>query len=98
MDTVAPKIYRPNFKEGSNLDTYDSISLHISDDLSGIKEYNAYLNGKWILMEYDFKTKTLVHFFSDGIYDEEKNELKVVVSDKMGNSAIFETHFFKTKT
>ena len=98
VDTVAPKIYRPNFKEGANLDTYDSISLHISDDLSGIKEYNAYLNGKWILMEYDFKTKTLVHFFSDGIYDEEKNELKVVVSDKMGNSAIFETHFFKTKT
>lgn len=98
VDTVAPKIYRPNFKEGANLDTYDSISLHISDDLSGIKEYNAYLNGKWILMEYDFKTKTLVHFFSDGIYDKEKNELKVVVSDKMGNSAIFETHFFKTKT
>ena len=98
VDTIAPKIYRPNFKEGANLDTYDSISLHISDDLSGIKEYNAYLNGKWILMEYDFKTKTLVHFFSDGIYDEEKNELKVVVSDKMGNSAIFETHFFKTKT
>jgi len=98
VDTVAPKIYRPNFKEGANLDSYDSISLHISDDLSGIKEYNAYLNGKWILMEYDFKTKTLVHFFSDGIYDEEKNELKVVVSDKMGNSAIFETHFFKTKT
>lgn len=98
VDTIAPKIYRPNFKEGANLDTYDSISLHISDDLSGIKEYNAYLNGKWILMEYDFKTKTLVHFFSDAVYDEEKNELKVVVSDKMGNSAIFETHFFKTKT
>ena len=98
VDTIAPRIYRPNFAEGANLDKYDSISIHISDDLSGIKEYNAYLNGKWILMEYDYKTKTLVHFFSDAVYDAEKNELKVVVSDKMGNSAIFETHFFKTKT
>ncbi|KGO89514.1 M23 family metallopeptidase [Flavobacterium suncheonense] len=98
VDTIAPRIYRPNFAEGANLDKYDSISIHISDDLSGIKEYNAYLNGKWILMEYDYKTKTLVHFFNDAVYDAEKNELKVVVSDKMGNSAIFETHFFKTKT
>ncbi|WP_313804614.1 M23 family metallopeptidase [Flavobacterium sp.] len=98
IDTIAPKIYRPNFTEGDNLDEKDSISIHISDDFSGIKEYNAYLNGKWILMDYDYKTKRLVHFFSDAVFDDKKNELKVVVSDKMGNSTIFETHFFKTKT
>ncbi|ESU22814.1 secreted M23/M37 family peptidase [Flavobacterium enshiense DK69] len=97
-DTVAPKIYRPSFSEGSNLNNSDSISVRINDDLSGIKEYNGYLNGKWILMDYDFKTKSLTHYFSDAVYDEGENELKVVVSDKMGNSTIFETHFFKTKT
>lgn len=96
-DTIAPKIYRPNFSEGSSLDKADTLSIHISDDLSGIKEYNAYLNGKWILMDYDYKTKSLTHYFSEAVYDEGKNELKVVVSDKMGNSTIFETHFFKTK-
>ncbi|CAM3662023.1 secreted M23/M37 family peptidase [Flavobacterium saliperosum S13] len=96
-DTVAPKIYRPNFSEGSSLDKADSLSIHMRDELSGIKEYNGYLNGKWILMEYDFKTKSLTHYFSEAVYDEGKNELKVVVSDKMGNSTIFETHFFKTK-
>jgi hypothetical protein len=47
-------------------------------------------------MEYDFKTKALTHYFSDAVYEEGKNELKVVVSDKMGNTTIFETHFFKT--
>ena len=96
-DTVAPKIYRPNFAEGANLDQADSLSIHISDELSGIKEYNAYLNGKWVLADYDYKTKSLTHFFSEAVYEEGKNELKVVVSDKMGNSTIFETHFFKTK-
>lgn len=96
-DTVAPKIYRPNFSVGSSLDKADSLSIHISDELSGIKEYNGYLNGKWILMEYDYKTKSLTHYFGEAVYEEGKNELKVVVSDKMGNSTIFETHFFKTK-
>lgn len=96
-DTIAPKIYRPNFSEGSSLDKSDTLSVHISDELSGIKEYNAYLNGKWILMDYDYKIKLLTHHFSDAVYEEGKNELKVVVSDKMGNSTIFETHFFKTK-
>ncbi|ESU26964.1 secreted M23/M37 family peptidase [Flavobacterium limnosediminis JC2902] len=96
-DTIAPKIYRPSFTEGGNLDKSDSLSVRISDDLSGIKEYSGYINGKWILMEYDFKTKALTHFFSDAVYEEGKNELKVVVSDKMGNSTIFETHFFKTQ-
>ncbi|HSD13010.1 MAG TPA: M23 family metallopeptidase [Flavobacterium sp.] len=97
-DTIAPKIYRPSFTEGADLEKRDSISVRINDDLSGIKEYNGYINGKWILMDYDFKTKSLTHYFSDAIYEEGKNELKVVVSDKMGNSTIFETHFFKTKT
>lgn len=96
-DTIAPKIYRPNFSEGSSLDMSDTLSVHISDELSGIKEYNAYLNGKWILMDYDYKIKLLTHHFNDAVYEEGKNELKVVVSDKMGNSTIFETHFFKTK-
>lgn len=96
-DTIAPKIYRPNFSEGGSLDKADSLSIHISDDLSGIKEYNGYLNGKWFLMDYDYKTKSLTHYFSEAVYEEGKNELKVVVSDKMGNSTIFETHFFKTK-
>lgn len=96
-DTIAPKIYKPNFSENQNIDALDSLSIHISDELSGIKEYKGFLNGKWILMDYDYKTKSLTHYFSDAVYEEGKNELKVVVSDKMGNSTIFETHFFKTK-
>ena len=96
-DTIAPKIYGLNFKEGQNLEQYDSISIRTSDDLSGIKEYNGYLNGKWILLHYDYKTKSLVHYFSDAVYEEGKNDLKVVVVDKMGNSATFETHFYKSK-
>jgi hypothetical protein len=34
-----------------------TIQLSIADTLSGIKSYTGYLNGKWILFEYDNKTE-----------------------------------------
>jgi hypothetical protein len=55
------------------------------------------LNGKWILFEYDNKTKKIIHNFSDGIVAEGANELKINVMDIMGNSTIFETHFFRSQ-
>ena len=73
------------------------LKFTISDNLSGIKSYDGYLNGKWILLEYESKTKKLTHCFSDGIVDEGKNDLKVVVTDNVGNSTIFETQFFRSQ-
>ena len=69
----------------------------MSDDLSGIKEYKGYLNGKFILFEYEYKKRRLTHDFDDGIYVDGRNELKVIVTDNVGNSSIFETYFFKSK-
>lgn len=95
QDTIAPKIYAVNFSEGKNIDSYKTISIKISDDLSGIDSYKAYLNGNWILMDYDYKTNRLVHNLSDGIYVKGKNDFKLVVGDEMNNSAIFESFFYK---
>jgi hypothetical protein len=93
VDTIAPVIRIAKSIEGKRLDNQKLLQLSISDSLSGIKSYNGYLNGKWILMEYDNKTGLLTHDFSDGIVAEGDNELKVVVVDNVGNSSIFETHF-----
>ena len=71
--------------------------MKISDDLSGIATFDAWLNGKWILMHYDYKTRVIFHNFSDGIVDEGRNDLKVTVTDNVGNSTTFETHFFRTQ-
>lgn len=97
MDTVAPKITIANPIEGKWLSGQKTIQLTINDELSGIKSYNGYLNGKWILFEYDNKTKKITHNFSDGIVAEGANDLKVVVTDNVGNSTIFETRFFRSQ-
>jgi uncharacterized lipoprotein YehR (DUF1307 family) len=69
----------------------------ITDDLSGIKTYTGYLNGKWILFDYDYKTNKITHDFSDNVVIEGRNELKIVVTDNVGNSTIFESHFFRSQ-
>lgn len=94
-DTTPPKIYSPSFTEGKWLSTQDSFSLKMSDDLSGIATYDAWINGKWALLHYDYKTRIIFHNFSDGIVSEGRNDLKVVVTDNVGNSTTFETHFFR---
>lgn len=96
-DTIAPKVYNPNFKEGAELDANQkTIKISISDDLSGIKEYTAFLNEKWILMEYETKLNRLTHNLSDNMFSLGRNDFKIIVKDNMGNSTTFESYFIKT--
>ena len=97
LDTIGPIITIAKSIEGKWISEKSNIQLTISDGLSGIKSYNGYLNGNWVLFEYDNKTKKITHNFSDGIVAEGANELKIIVMDNMGNSTIFETHFFRSQ-
>lgn len=93
QDSIVPRIYNVNFIEGRNLTKQKTLSVSIADNLSGIDTYNAYLNGEWILMEYDYKTKKLIHDLSDNKFVSGRNDLKIIVTDNMQNSTTFETYF-----
>jgi GH15 family glucan-1,4-alpha-glucosidase len=94
-DTVAPTISPLNFKDGQWLSNFRFLKIKIDDALSGISNYRATINGKWILMEYDYKTNTLTYDFNDNTAIETKNNLKVIVTDNVGNSATFEALFYR---
>lgn len=95
QDITPPRIYNVNFIEGKTLTTQKTISVSVTDLHSDIDTYNGYLNGKWILMEYDYKTKKLTHNLEDEIYVEGRNDLKIVVTDNLQNSTTFESYFYK---
>ena len=95
QDTTPPRIYNVNFVEGKKLTDQKTISVSVTDLHSDIDTYNGYLNGKWILMEYDYKTKKLIHNLDDKIYVEGRNDLKIVVTDNLQNSTTFESYFFR---
>ncbi len=94
-DTIPPEIKPVNFQDKKWLSKYRYLKVKIKDKLSGISNYRATVNGKWILMEYDYKTGILTHDFNDNVVNETKNNLKVIVTDNVGNSTTFEATFFR---
>lgn len=94
-DTVPPTIRTKNFKEKQWLNNYKYLSVHISDDLSGVDTYSATLNGEWILMEYEPKRNTLTYNFDDRILDKRQCVLKVTVTDNVGNQNTLTTSFYR---
>ena len=94
-DTIGPIIKAQNFKNGSWLSKKGFLKVKILDVNSGVKNYRATINGNWILMEYDPKTNSITHDFSDGIVNTTENNLKVIVTDNVGNSSKFEATFYR---
>jgi hypothetical protein len=76
-DSIPPNIFRI-YCNASNA------RFRISDNLSGIKKYEATINGEWVLMKYDYKT---------GIIQSEKldktqpfkGDFELKVTDRSGN-------------
>jgi len=94
-DNVKPKITPVNFSNDKWISKEQFLKVKISDDQSGISNYRATINGKWILMEYEYKTDMLTYDFDDKVISETKNNLKLIVTDNVGNSSTFEATFFR---
>ena len=82
-DTTAPTVRTVNFSEGKPLKA-KTLRIKIGDNLAGVDTYNCYLNGKWVLAEYDGKTATLF-IDTTGKLHAGKNDLRVEVADGCGN-------------
>jgi len=92
-DTKDPTIVPVNFKDGQWISKNTTLKLKIDDKDTGINAYRATVNGKFILMEYDYKTDMLTHYFEDGVITDTENELIVIATDNVGNSTKFEATF-----
>jgi hypothetical protein len=43
--------------------TENTVRFKISDNLTGVNKINLYINGKWVLCEYDAKNSLVWHKF-----------------------------------
>jgi hypothetical protein len=96
LDTVPPTITPILFSETWN---QEMIRFKLSDNLEtagnarGIR-YDGYINGKWVLFEYDAKTRTITHYFDKNTGSGE-HLLRLEVLDDRDNKTIFEQKFLK---
>ena len=95
IDSENPEIRAINFKNKSWISNHKYLKVKINDKVSGIKNYRATLNERWILMEYDTKTQLLTYDFEDQTITETENNFKIIVTDNVGNSSTFESIFYR---
>ncbi len=95
IDDTPPTIKASRFS--ANMRGYSKMSFIIDDNLlvarnvAGL-QYKATVDGKWILMEYDYKNKLLFHRF-DGRVEPGKHQFRLEVTDALGNTSVFEKAF-----
>ena len=89
VDTILPRIRLIN-KSKTKL---RNLKFRISDNLSGIKTYNGYIDGKWVLFKYDVKYHLINCDLSNENIKKGKHELLLEVSDYSGNVARFKKDF-----
>ena len=92
---MSPEIKKINFKDQQWLSNYKYLKLKISDDFSGIKKIRGEINGRWILLEYDPKSKNLIYDFSDLNFKKPLHKLVILAEDKAGNKTVFKTEFYR---
>lgn len=83
-DIVPPVIKPVNISENKVISSQGNITLTLSDDFSGVNKITPHLNGKWILMDWDPKFKTLRYTFDQQLV-KGRNVFDIQVTDRAGN-------------
>ncbi len=93
-DTVPPVIKPVNFSTTTpSIRNKKQLILKAEDAMSGVKTYNAYMDGEWHLLEYDYKTNLVWinldhHLPSDGAH-----KLEIKIGDSVNNFKTFTFNF-----
>ena len=94
IDTVPPFIIPLNIKKGLVKKLPKGIFLKIGDQLSGVKSYAGKIDGTWVLMEWDYKTRILSCIFNKDI-KAGKHSFDLTVIDNKDNTSYFTADFYK---
>lgn len=87
-DTIAPTITFPKSKKKHSSNTLNKTILQfkIGDNISGIANYNVFVNEVWQIAEYDAKSNTV----TCTITELNPQKLRIEITDKVGNKTVLE--------
>jgi hypothetical protein len=91
-DSTHPIIRGVNIYPGKVIKNQKTLKCTIEDKESGVKSYKATLNKKWVLLDYDHKTKLIKYDFDQNII-KGKNLFIVFVKDNAGNTKEYKAEF-----
>jgi murein DD-endopeptidase MepM/ murein hydrolase activator NlpD len=93
-DTLAPLIQPVNFVNEKQYSGGQKLTFKVTDDLSGLDTYNAYIDGNWVLLEYDAKSDTVSYTIDiSRLKAGQTHILKLIMTDGKKNRSEFEGKF-----
>ena len=99
IDSIKPNISVIDISDNQWISNRKNLSIKISDNESGVKNYRGTINDKWILLEYNPMKGTLTYDFNDNVNrDDAKNVLEIKIEDNVGNEKkLIKTFYRKIK-
>lgn len=89
QDTQAPRITPLNFNPTQSNQSKRTLSFRISENGSGIKDYDAYIDGRWVPIEYESKGDFLLLDIPQEYKGKHVN-LRVESTDYCSNLGVWE--------
>lgn len=92
LDTVAPKL---SYLDKSNLKKFNqTLNFKLTDNLSGVADYDVFIDGKWVMSNYSFKsTKLSIPLNKYADIQPGEHNCKVIVKDERNNETNYEFNF-----
>ena len=96
VDRTPPIITPLSIKDKKTLTNNSKVQFKITDNLSGIKSFRGEIDGKWVLFEYDAKSRTITYLFDKSRMTFGKSHLlKVTVKDNQLNETVYKAIIYK---
>ena len=92
VDTTAPKITPVNIYNKKNMSGQKVIQIKATDNFSGIEEYNAFINGHWVILEYDAKRALFTYYIDEKVI-KGNNEITFIIKDDRNNATCLSYYF-----
>lgn len=83
IDTIAPSIKPKNFNS-NNVQGYNQLSWKVYDLSSGLSDYDLFIDGKWYLLEYEYKNNTVTFTIPKSL--KGTRDLKIIAKDNCLNT------------
>jgi len=93
-DEDDPYVTFPHLKENGNASKHNRITIKAYDLQSGIKRYNAKLDGNWVILEYNPKKRSFYHYFENKP-NQQKHVFEIEIIDNCSNKKIIKRNFVR---
>ena len=95
IDTTTTEIHSLDLDGSENPVEKESIRFTVTDETSGIKSYEGYIDNEWVLFEYDTKNDLVFYRFDpERLESGREHELELYITDNKENIAYYYATFY----